>query len=282
MTAAAIVAPRRRAVPGWVRPAVAAATLAVLVWQLGTGPFLDGLRAVDAGALAAAAALAALTTVCCAWRWRIVARGLGVELRLGPAVAAYYRSIFLNLTLPGGVVGDVHRGLSQGGLRAVVWERSAGQVVQIVLTVAVLLVLPSPVRDEMPWVALGLVALAVAAGLFLRSRPRLRLPRAWPAIALASTLVVAGHAATFVIAARTAGVDAPASDLLALALLVLLVAALPNVAGWGPREGVAAWAFAAAGLGASLGVATGVVYGVMVLAASLPGAAVLVLGVRHA
>ena len=37
-----------------------------------------------------------------------------------------------------------------------------------------------------------------------------------------------------------------------------------------------AWAFAAAGLGASLGVATAVVYGVMVFVASLPGAAVLV------
>ena len=45
-----------------------------------------------------------------------------------------------------------------------------------------------------------------------------------------------------------------------------------NIAGWGPREGVAAWAFAAAGLSATQGVATAVVYGVMVLVASLPGA----------
>jgi hypothetical protein len=39
---------------------------------------------------------------------------------------------------------------------------------------------------------------------------------------------------------------------------------------------VTAWAFGAAGLSASLGIATAVVYGVMVLVASLPGAAVLV------
>ena len=52
----------------------------------------------------------------------------------------------------------------------------------------------------------------------------------------------------------------------------------PNVGGWGPREGVAAWAFATVGLGASLGVATAVAYGVMVLVASLPGAAVLLAG----
>jgi uncharacterized membrane protein YbhN (UPF0104 family) len=102
--------------------------------------------------------------------------------------------------------------------------------------------------------------------------------RAWPAIVLASALVVAGHAATFLIAARSAGVTAPLSQLLPLALLVLLAAALPNVGGWGPREGVTAWAFASAGLGASLGVATAVVYGVIVFVASLPGAVVLLGG----
>ena len=100
--------------------------------------------------------------------------------------------------------------------------------------------------------------------------------RAWLGIALASALVVGGHAVTFLIAARTAGTTAPPSRMLPLALLVMLAMVLPSVAGWGPREGVAAWAFGAAGLGADQGVATAVVYGVMVLVASLPGAAVLV------
>jgi glycosyltransferase 2 family protein len=311
VTAAAIAGrgiPRRRAAWPWVRLGASAATLAVLVWRLGTGPFLDGLRTIDAGALAAASALAVLTTVCCAWRWRIVARGLGLDLPLGRAVAAYYRSLFLNVTLPGGVVGDVHRGISHGrdaddvsrGLRAVAWERSAGQMVQAVLTVAVLLVVPSPVGAAMPFVAVALLAAAAGIALHARLRPatgvsrwaRLRrgaardlrdvllARRAWPAIALASAVVVAGHAATFLIAARAAGVTAPLSELLPLTLLVMLGAALPNVAGWGPREGVTAWVFAAAGLGASRGVATAVGYGLMVFVASLPGAAVLVLGVR--
>jgi glycosyltransferase 2 family protein len=277
-----------------IRIGVAVATLAFLGWRVGTGPFLDGLRTIDARALTAAAVLGVLTTGCCAWRWRIVARGLGVDLPLTTSVAAYYRSIFLNLALPGGVVGDVHRGIGYG-LRPVAWERAAGQVVQIVVTVAVLLVAPSPVRAVMPLVVLALVALAAGVALAARVRPvgrprwaRLRgaaarelrdgllARRAWPAIALASALVVAGHAATFLIAARTVGVTAPASRMLPLALLVLLGAALPNVGGWGPREGVTAWAFAAAGLGASRGVATAVAYGVLVLVASLPGIAVLV------
>jgi uncharacterized membrane protein YbhN (UPF0104 family) len=286
----------------WITVLGPVATLALLVWRLGTAPFVDGLRTVDGRALAAAAGIAVLTTVCCAWRWKVVARGLGIDLPLCTAVAAYYRSVFLNVTLPGGVIGDVHRGVSHGrdvrdvrrALRAVVWERSAGQVVQIVLTVGVLVALPSPVHSSMLPVALTAVAAALAVALLARARPagRSTLPRlraavardlrgallarrAWPAIALTSALVVAGHALTFLIAARTAGVTAPPSRMLPIALLVMAAMVLPSIGGWGPREGVTAWAFGAAGLGAHRGVSTAVVYGVMVFVASLPGAVVL-------
>ena len=294
MTAATVAdAPAsRRPARRWTPFALAAGTLGVLVWQLGAGPFVDGVRAVDAGALAAATAIAVVTTASCAWRWRIVARGLGADLRLKAAVSAYYRSLFLNVALPGGVIGDVHRGISHGrdtrdvgrGLRAVVWERSAGQAVQFALTVAVLLALPSPLRGVRPAAAAALLALAVAVALVARARPagelRAGVLARWPAVALASALVVAGHTATFLIAARSAGVTTPASELLPLALIVLAAAALPNIGGWGPREGVTAWAFSAAGIGAEAGVATAVAYGVMVLVAALPGAAVLAIAGR--
>jgi glycosyltransferase 2 family protein len=294
-----------RTVWAWGRLVGCTVTVAVLVWRVGTGPFLDGIRMVDGRALAAAAGLAVLTTVCCAWRWKTVAGGLGVDLSLPAAVAAYYRSLFLNVTLPGGVVGDVHRGVSHGrdvndvsrALRAVAWERSAGQVVQGILTAVVLLALPSPVHSSMALVALAVVAAVLVIVLVARARPGdgrsasarvwsaaardiregLLARRAWLGIALASALVVAGHALTFLIAARTAGITAPPSRMLPIALLVMLGMVLPSVGGWGPREGVTAWVFGAAGLGAQRGVTTAVIYGVMVLVASLPGAAVLVL-----
>ena len=289
----------------WARLLGGAAILAVLVWRLGTGPFLDAVGMVDAWSLAAAAAISLLTTVCCAWRWRLVAGHLGVGVPLRAAVPAYYRSQFLNTTLPGGVLGDVHRGVRHGrdvgdvglSLRAVAWERSAGQVVQIVLAVAVLLLLPSPVRPLMPYLAAAVLVGALAALLLSRVRPRdgrsvvsrvvrtaaadlrdgLLARRAWPGIVLASVVVVAGHAVIFLIAARAAGSTASPGQLLPLALIVLLAMAVPmNIAGWGPREGVAAWAFSAAGLSATQGVATAVVFGVLVLVASLPGAVVVV------
>jgi len=291
---------------GWVRFTGAAAVLAAIVWHLGTGPFRDGLRAVDAGVLAAGVAIGVLTTICCAWRWTVVARGLGVELSLPAAVAAYYRSIFLNLTLPGGVVGDVHRGVRHGrdagdvgrGLRAVAWERTAGQVVQALVTLVVLLALPSPVRAFVVPVALAVIAAGLVVGLLVdRARPGgrswwararrgvagdvragLLARRALPIVALTSAFVVLGHALTFLVAARAAGVSAPPLQMLPLALLAMLGMVVPGIAGWGPREGATAWVFAAAGLGADQGVATAVVYGVMALVASLPGALVLLGG----
>jgi uncharacterized membrane protein YbhN (UPF0104 family) len=73
-------------------------------------------------------------------------------------------------------------------------------------------------------------------------------------------------------------VHTPISQLVPLALVAVLAMVLPSIGGWGPREAVAASVFGAAGLGADRGAATAVAYGVMVLAASLPGAIVLVAG----
>src|SRR4029078_11298341 len=87
--------------------------------------------------------------------------------------------------------------------------------------------------------------------------------KALPAIVLASTVVVLGHALTFLVAARATGVIASVSTLLPLVLLAMLAMVLPSIAGWGPREGATAWVFAAAGLRAAAGVENAVVYCVM-------------------
>jgi glycosyltransferase 2 family protein len=287
----------------WARSLVAVAVLAAVVSRLGSGPLLDGIRALDARALVAAAAVFFVTTVCGAWRWKVVARGFGLHLSLPTALAAYYRCLFLNVTLPSGIAGDVHRGLSHGrdardvgrAVRAVVWERTAGQVVQVVLTISVLLVLPSPVRRYMPFVAVGLIAAATVVALVVSRWRRLRdalaadirrgllHTNALPAVVLTTTVAVLGYAVIFVIAAHTVGATAPVSRLVPLALLAILAMVLPSIAGWGPREGATAWVFSAAGLGADRGASTAVAYGAMVLVASLPGALVLVAGrlVRH-
>jgi uncharacterized membrane protein YbhN (UPF0104 family) len=284
--------------------------LAVVVWRVGPGPFLDGLRGLDPSTLLAALAIGALTTLCSAWRWRVVAAELGVGLPLPDATAAYYRSQLLNSALPGGVVGDVHRGLRHGidvgdlgrGLRAVFWERVAGQAVQVAVALAVLLTFPSPVHAAMPAVA---TAGAAAAGILVltgrgvvrhgpvrlvgalrtaavEARGVLLHPRAVRPVLVASLLVVGGHVGMFLLASRAAGVHGTPQQLIPLALVVLLAAAIPlNVGGWGPREGAAAWIFSATSWGAGAGAAVATAFGVLTLVSVLPGALVLRAGWRQ-
>jgi uncharacterized membrane protein YbhN (UPF0104 family) len=290
----------------FLRTAAAVAVLWFLWRQVGAAPFKDGLGAVTWPAVVAAVTLTALTTVCSAWRWRVVARALGISIGLPGATCAYYRSLFLNSVLIGGVLGDVHRAVRHGrragdlvrGLRAVAWERLCGQVIQAVVTAVVLLTLPSPVRPALPYVLAGVAGIAGCAALVVRRaarRGRSRLSRAaraisddlrhgllapdvWPKLVLASVLVVAGHTVTFVIAARVAGSTVPLGELLALLLVVQTAVVIPlSIGGWGLREGAAAWAFGAAGLGAASGVTVATLYAVLMLAAVSPGA-VLLLG----
>ena len=286
------------------------AVLWFLVGLVGAAPFADGLRAVTWPAVVAACTLTVLTTLYSAWRWRVVARALGTEIGLPRAIGAYYRSLFLNFVLVGGVIGDVHRAVTQGrrtgdagrGMRAVAWERLWGQVVQAGVTAVLLLTLPSPVRPALPYVLAGIAAVAGGAALVMRGaarrgrsrlartvraasvdlRGQLLVPQVWPRLVLASVLVVAGHTATFVVAARVAGCTAPLGELIALLMVVQTAGSVPlTIGGWGPREGAAAWAFAAAGVGAATGITVVTLYAVLMLVAVSPGAVLLLGDVRR-
>ncbi|GAA2079710.1 lysylphosphatidylglycerol synthase transmembrane domain-containing protein [Actinomadura alba] len=295
----------------WLRLLIGVGIIGVLLWRLGTRAFLDGLRVIDVREVSAALAIGLATTVFSAWRWRLVAQRLGLRLPLRKGVADYYGALFLNAVLPAGVLGDVHRAVRHGrqegdvgrGVRAVVLERVAGQVVVVAVAVPVLLarptVVPAPYRDVVTVTGAVVVVLAIAVTAvavmapkrWARSGSKWRRASAvslddlrrgllardvWPGVVLLSLMTFAGHLALFLVAARAAGSAAPVTGLLPLMVLTLLAMVLPvNVGGWGPREGVAALAFGAAGLGAAQGLTTAVVYGVLALVASLPGAAVL-------
>src|SRR5918992_1037535 len=296
----------------WSRVLVGAGIIGVLLWQLGTRAFLDGLRVIDARTVFAALAIGLGTTLCCAARWCLVARRLGLRLSLRGAVEDYYRALFLNAVLPAGGLravppaGGAGRG-EGGGVRAVVLERFAGQVVVVGIAVRVLLARPAVIPERFHGAVVTSAAVvaavtAAAAGVAVLAGKRwthngspwrrasaaslgdlrrgLLARDAWPGVTLLSALAFAGHLAMFLLAARAAGASAPVAQLLPLMVLTLLAMGVPvNVGGWGPREGVAALAFAAAGLSAAQGLTAAVVYGVLALVAGLPGAFVLLLPV---
>ncbi|GAA1919231.1 lysylphosphatidylglycerol synthase transmembrane domain-containing protein [Nocardioides marmoribigeumensis] len=279
-----------------LRLVTGAPVLAVLLAYVGTEPFARALDALTVPAVATALAVTALTTACCAWRWTWTARHLGLDLDLRSALGAYYRSQLLNVALPGGVLGDVHRAVRHGvdvsalpgAARAVLWERAVGQVLLVGGAAVAMAWLPAPAR--MPaYLGLG-VALVVVLGLLGRAVLRVRRGRRsvafgelrrlavtglWLPLVL-SAVAVLGHVLVLLTAARAAGVALPAPAAVPLLLTVLLGSSLPlGVAGWGPREGTAAWVFSAAGLGAAGGVTVAALSGVLTFLAVLPGAVLL-------
>ena len=193
--------------------------------------------------------------------------------------------------------------------RAVATERVAGQLVQAITTVLVLATLGLtapvdrssvgwPIGSPVPWlpavgwlgVALAVaIALAVTIGL-ASSRARgmlrrelsllrmvFRRPRASLSIVAASLVVVGAHVTTFVVACLAVGIHGSPRELVAVALIALAAASLPlNVGGWGPREAASAAAFATVGWGAGAGLAASTAFGILTLAAVLPGGFVLI------
>ena len=275
---------------------VGGGVLLAIVARVGTGPFLHGLQSLNAPTIGAALVLAAVATAAAAWRWQLIARRLGVGLPWSTAVGMYYQSQFFNSLLPGGVIGDVHRAVAHGrstenlssASRAVALERAAGQVVQLALALLVLAFFGAEFEGFLlAAITIGLAALAVAvttaAALSVRVRRALRIeadelraglgsPSASVQAVLASIVVVGCHVATFAIATAAVGASVPPQRMLTLAFVVLLAASVPlNIGGWGPREGMAAWAFALAGYSASAGVAASTLFGVLAIIAIVPG-----------
>ena len=282
--------------------------LIAVVAQVGTGPFLHGVLSIDLRVILAALLLSAVATAAAAWRWYIVAERLGVGVRYPRAVGMYYRSQLLNTVLPGGVVGDVQRALTQGrdagdigqGARAVVIERTVGQVVQVALAVIVIACFGAEFQGYLlatTGVVLTVLVLAALAMSPMSARGRLVLRReldelsagvgsgrALVQVVVASIVVVACHVVTFGVAVAAVGASVAPTRLAALALVVLLAGSIPlNLGGWGPREGIAGWTFAVAGVGASAGVAAATLFGILAMIAVTPALVVAATSaVRHA
>jgi uncharacterized membrane protein YbhN (UPF0104 family) len=268
--------------------------LGLLVWRFGVGPFADAWRMTTWAAVLLAILLTAVATLANAWRWRVVSQALGVPISRGRSVAAYYRSQFLNAALPGGILGDAHRGALHGraagdlgaGLRAAVWDRVSGQLVQGALVVVALLVLPTPLRGYAPLAVATLSAVGLLAWWLARRRGHaafvgrdlrvLLRPAVASRVAAASCASTVAHLAVFAVAVHSVGVDIAPALLVALAPVVLVGSAVPlTIAGWGPREGVTAGVFALAGLGSANGLTVSIVFGVLAAVATVPGLLVL-------
>lgn len=284
-----------------IRPALAVGVLAAVVAHVGGGPFVAAAAHTTVPAVVVALVVTAGVTWCSARRWVLVARSMGLPLDQRDAYAAYYRSQLLNVSLPGGVVGDVQRAWRHGtaveargpAARAVVWERAIGTVALALVGSGVLLGMPWALRGGAVTVVgatvgalavVGLVAIAlgrlarlrVLRSVATRDLRALWRSRSLPSAVGLSVAGVAGHLLVLLTALRSTGLALPLSTALPLLVAVLVASTLPtNVAGWGPREGAAAVLFGAVGPGSAAGVTVAATYGVLTLVGALPGVLVL-------
>ncbi|MFO1059984.1 MAG: lysylphosphatidylglycerol synthase transmembrane domain-containing protein [Dongiaceae bacterium] len=265
----------------------------------GAGPGLAG------GSLFALLA----TTPFNAVRWRALC---DPEPGLPPALSFWkilLVGLFFNQMLPSGIGGDAVRawrcqqlGLRLGiAVRSILLERASGYVVYLALLAAAL---PGLARAGVPLAALLLLLAAGVGGLValfvLDLLPGLaRLPgfAAWlsdlSAAArrlatdrrrLAATLGLSAISAGltvlgFMLAGAAVGIDAGYGLWLAVVPPVLLIQVIPvSLAGWGVREVALAHLLGAYGIGGERAVAASVLFGLVQIAAALPGGLVWLAG----
>jgi uncharacterized membrane protein YbhN (UPF0104 family) len=298
---------RRRAMTA-VRIAFPIVVLALL-WMLVDGQeVLRILRGADWGWLFAALVAANLQIVFSAIRWRITARALDHAIPVGRAVWEYYLSQLLNLTLPSGILGDAGRAVRmrhEAGLmrssQAVLIERMAGQIALFVVLFGGFFLLPwLPGELGLPgWarqfvlgiglVLLGLVAVFALAngvpGPWRRAAEGFRVAtvralfarEVWPWQVLLSLLTVTCNIAAVTFAARATGTVLSVDAMVTVVPLMLTAMLIPiSAGGWGLREGAAAALWPLMGLPAAAGVAASIAFGLVIMAASLPGILMLV------
>lgn len=304
-----------RGLAAGLRLAFTLALLGVLAWHLDTAQLLNRLDDLSPGWVLLAVLIGIPQVVLSAWRWRMTAHQVGIALRWPTAIREYYLATFLNQVLPGGVMGDAARAWRHGNapaqadaalsstsgpaIRAVIIERASGQLALLLVAVTAVGVSPALRHGLVGWgnthavaglaTLLAILLLAtVAIGAIKRGHwPALAtfghdIQRAllaisvWPAQLASSLLVVTTYVAVFLCAAQALGLERSVTDLIPLIPLLLMAMAIPlTVAGWGLREGAAAVIWPLAGLPAQEGVALSITYGLLILAASLPGLIVL-------
>ncbi len=288
--------------PWWRRALRIAVAVGVigLVWRMVDGAeVLARLRAVHPGWIGVALLCLGVQTLLSALRWRMTAARLGHEIGVARAVREYFLAQVVNLSLPGGVLGDAGRalragaeaGMEQAG-QAVVFDRLAGQAALVLVAMtgaAVVSLVPGGVA--LPG-GFGVVLLIVGAGIGLvvgvalwagRAWPRLAVwraaagravfaPDAWPWQLGLSLGTVGLNLLAFAASAAAVGVWLSPAAIMVILPLVLFAMLLPiSIGGWGLREGAAVALFPLAGATGAEGFAASACFGVVFLLSALSG-----------
>lgn len=290
-----------------LRFAIPLAALVYLFSRVPLARVLTSMRKTQPSAVAIAVVVALISMLLATVRWRILftACGTGAKPRFWTLFRVYWICIFYNTCLPGGVGGEVVRGLATrravgerglpNALGIVLLERALGFTGMLMLVVLGFALAPLPgFSNVMLWSALGIcIAIGSVVGIVSGRRiapllpgPLRRIAAALPTItsaplflvALALSLVtqfcgvVAGHAIVSCIAPKVTAMD----SLVILPLVNALQYFPFSVGGLGVREGAFIKLYGFVGIAEEDALAASIVVGFIQVAVSAVG------GVLHA
>jgi hypothetical protein len=287
-----------------LRVAVSCSLIVLIATQLDTRPIGDALARIDPRAVGLATLVYAVVVAAfSAFRWMIVCRALGLRMPVRQSIELVYIGFFFGQLLPAGIGGDAMRAWRTRALGAdwevtvhcVLLDRLLALAATVVIVVLGWSMIATALRDPAALAAIAAMAAftTVAFALLLggdkvlpsaKSIWRERLARlsvharlllltrySFPALA-ASVLVHFSASLVVWLIARGLAIEIPLSTTCVLVPLVLLAAMVPvSIGGWGVREGAMVALFGLAGVAQGPAFALSVVFGVVSLAAGLPG-----------
>ena len=301
----------RRAVVLAVKAGVTVGLILVLWRTVDVAASFAVMARVTPGALIVAVLMLAVTTVITGGRWWLVLRRLGRPVPLRLAIGLMFTGNFFSQMLPSSVGGDAVRvwyarqaGVPyQPAIGSVLLERACG-LLALAILVALGVAYLGPRIDvsaarialltALPVVLSGFAVLCLAdqwRGLsrfralwvgvlraFAADTRRVVLSGTFPGLVVLS---LAGHLTiatmVYVLASGLAGAPGPVLALpeaLALVPAVMLMTVFPvSVAGWGVREGGMVVMLSFAGVAPEVALAISLLFGLLMIAAALPGLA---------
>lgn len=291
------------------KAAVTLFLVGLLAYRVDLKPVAERLGRIDVVLVAAATMVMLSQLLLAGWRWSLVIRALGDELRRRAVVRLTLIGQFFNQTLPSAIGGDAVRawlatyeGLPLGkAINGVLIDRVIALLVLIMIIGVTLPLLADRVPDPAFYGAAAGIVAATAAGLLVfftvsdratavLARWRVTAPlarlvadlrcslsdpvRTAPIVAL-SVVVHLGVISVGWLIACALSIDVTLVDCIVLIPPVVLLTTLPiSIAGWGVREGAMVVGFGFLGVAAPEALAMSVVFGLVQVAAGLPGGAI--------
>jgi uncharacterized protein (TIRG00374 family) len=293
-----------------VRIAVSASILALIARSIDIGLAWRAASGARPEWLLAALLMQLASTTIAAWRWQCIMRNLDFGQSFAFYRDSYFKGMFFSQVLPTGIGGDAIRVLDvarrgfrkRDALAGIAIDRITGLGALLLLSLATHLIdpdlLPEQAYRTIVWLlaagVLAFLGLAVARRFAGRRGDRVShvlkriadrvvqaLARQRFVLAASSLLVPSFAMLAFLALGNALGLQYDLLTYFAIVPPALVLTTVPvSIAGWGVREGVLVGLFSLLGANDAVVLTMSLMYGIVLIAVSLPGLAVFLRGRR--